>query len=414
MFCRFCGSSLPDDSTFCQSCGKSLATTITPVNVSPTPSNSVAVQAKKKNQSAMMISVAVTVVLVVVGAFILWSKSGNSPETNSRQVPPQTSPSSVKPDPIPAATAIPSPTPPELTAENLFKLASPSVVLIEVFDESGQRVATGSGFVASVDGAIVTNYHVIRGAYSANLHLQDGSTIPVRGVIGFDQSRDVAVVKANSVTTRALTIGDSEKVQIGDRVIAIGSPLAIQNTMSDGLVSGIRNGLIQTSTPISPGSSGGPLFNTHGEVVGIAVSTITTGQNLNFAIPINWAKGYLQSSEVTPLADISKQNTVEQEVLSSTISVPAHQRRVFTIAVNRNRMSNPELEGTFTSSGGVGGEVRVFVVTQNTTVYDSGRAASGSVHLKLGTGIYQLVIDNSASALFPRSVTADFKFHYVK
>ena len=87
----------------------------------------------------------------------------------------------------------------ELTTEELFKLAAPSVVLVEVFNNSGLRSGTGSGFVAA-DGAVVTNYHVIRGAYSANVHLQDGSTIPVQGVIGYDQTRDVAVVKFRLTT----------------------------------------------------------------------------------------------------------------------------------------------------------------------------------------------------------------------
>src|SRR5262249_56160735 len=130
----------------------------------------------------------------------------------------------------------------------------------------------------------------------ASVHLQEGSTIPVQGVIGFDPHRDVAVIKANNLRVKSLTLGNSENVQIGDKVIAIGSPLAIQNTLSDGLVSGVRNGLIQTSTPISPGSSGGPLFNTHRAVVGIAVAEVTGAQKINFPVPIKWAKGYLNNS----------------------------------------------------------------------------------------------------------------------
>lgn len=216
------------------------------------------------------------------------------------------------------------------------------------------------------------------------------------------------------MSAEPLALGDSEKIQVGDKVIAIGSPLAIQNTMTDGIVSGIRNHLIQMSTPISPGSSGGPLFNTRGEVVGIAVSQIVGAQNINFAVPINWAKDFLQNAETTTLADLARQNTVEQPVLESTISVPAHNRHNFLIAVDRNRMSDAELDGSFSSSGGLGGQIRVLVVGQNVLLYDSGRTTNGTIHLKLPAGAYQLVIDNSGSAMFARSVSGDFKLHYVR
>jgi S1-C subfamily serine protease len=288
------------------------------------------------------------------------------------------------------------------------------VVLIEVFGDSGERVGTASGFVATEDGAVITNYHVVRGAHSASVHVQDGSTIPVQGVLGYDGHRDVAVVKVANLGAKALALGDSDRVQVGDRVVAIGSPLALQNTLSDGLVSGIRNGLIQTSTPISPGSSGGPFFNTNGEVVGIAVAGILGAENLNFVVPINWAKPYLHSSQITSLADLAEQNTVSHDVLATTISVPAHQQRVVPILVDRNLMASPELEGTFSSSGGAGGNVRVAVLSQGMAVYDSGRTNSGTMHLPLRAGAYQLVIDNSGSVMFARNVTCDIKLRYVK
>jgi S1-C subfamily serine protease len=300
-----------------------------------------------------------------------------------------------------------------LTTEDLFKQAAPSVVLIQVFNGSGTQFGTGSGFVGA-DGMVITNYHVIRGAYTASARLQDGSTNPIQGVTGCDPNRDVAVLKVDNLTAKPLPLADSDKVQIGDRVVAIGSPVAIQNTVSDGIISGIRSGLLQTSTPTSSGSSGGPLFNMQGEVVGITVAQIIGAQNLNFVVPINWAKGYLRSSELTTLSDLAKQNIVEQEIVGSTISIPAHQRRAFAVFVDRNRMADPGLDGTFSSSGGFGGEIRVYVATANNVVYDSGRTTSGRLHLPLGPGLYQVVIDNTGSAMFSRSVSADLKFHYVK
>jgi S1-C subfamily serine protease len=362
--------------------------------------------------TTLILAIVITAAVVIAASLFVWkSKSAATQPAPQQSGAVQEQPSTENSQASPKSSTHP---PREISAEEMFKLASPSVALIEVFNESGERLGTASGFVASENGAVITNYHVIRGAYSANAHFQDGSTRSVEGVLGHDPYRDVAVVRVSDVGVKPLTLGDSEHVQVGDKVIAIGSPLALQNTVSDGLVSGIRNGVIQTSTPISHGSSGGPFFNTHGEVVGIAVAGISAGENINFAVPINWAKTYLHDSTITSLADLAKQNTVVKQLLGSTISVPAHERRVLPIVVDSNQMSNPELEGSFSSKGGAGGQIRVMVVNQNSVVYDSSRTASGTVHLPLKTGTYQLVFDNTGSALFARSVTSDFNLRYVK
>ncbi len=371
--------------------------------------------------ATLILAIVITAVVVIGASFFFWK-----PTSATTRIPAPQQSGAVQKQPSTensqAGPKLSGQPPREISAEDIFKSASPSVALIEVFNESGERLGTASGFVASENGAVITNYHVIRGAYSANAHFQDGSTRSVEGVIGHDPYRDVAVVKVSDVGAKPLALGDSEHVQVGDKVIAIGSPLALQNTVSDGLVSGIRNGVIQTSTPISPGSSGGPFFNSHGEVVGIAVATATLkgsenmnlAENVNFAVPINWAKTYLHDSTITSLADLAKQNTVVKQVLGSTISVPAHQRRVLPIVVNPNQMSNPELEGSFSSKGGAGGQIRVMVLNQHSVVYDSNRTTSGTIRLSLRAGTYQLVLDNTGSALFARSVTSDFTLRYVK
>ena len=371
--------------------------------------------------TTLILAIIITAVVVIGASFFFWKSKSAATRISAPQQSGavQEQRSTEKSQASPKSSTQP---PREVSAEDIFKSASPSVALIEVFNESGERLGTASGFVASDNGAVITNYHVIRGAYSASAHFPDGSTRSVEGVIGHDPYRDVAVVKVSDVGAKPLTLGDSEHVQVGDKVIAIGSPLALQNTVSDGLVSGIRNGVIQTSTPISPGSSGGPFFNTHGEVVGIAVATATfkgpenmnLAENINFAVPINWAKTYLHDSTITSLADLAKQNTVVKQVLGSTISVPAHQRRVLPIVVNPHQMSNAELKGSFSSRGGVDGVIRIMVLNQNSVVYDSGRTTTGTVHLPLRAGTYQLVLDNTRSALFPRSVTSDFNLRYVK
>jgi hypothetical protein len=353
-----------------------------------------------------VVSIAVTAIVVFAVAFgiIRWSGTANRVAVQS-DIAAEESGSQEKPAAIRLR---------ELTTEELFKLAGPSVVELEVFNERNEKTGIGSGFVVAGNGTIITNYHVIRGAYSAKAIFQEGSTAAVVGVLGFDPDRDVAVVRISDDSGKPLLLANSDQLQVGNKVVAIGSPRGLQNTVSDGLVSGIRNGLIQTSTPISPGSSGGPLFNTHGEVIGVAVATATDAQNLNFAVPINWAKRYVTGAQPIPLDEISKQNTVVQSFVQSTISVPAGKRVSWPIEIDRNRMANPELQGSFTSAGGLGGNIRVLVVSPNQVLYDSGRTTSGTLHLPLRPGQYQLVIDNTGSLMFARSVTADFGLRYVK
>lgn len=171
-----------------------------------------------------------------------------------------------------------------------------AVVSIVVSDKNGHPVAQGSGFLISKDGQVVTNYHVIRSGSSAVIKFPDGAFFVVDGVLASDKDRDVAIIKAHGNDFRALTLGDSDRLQVGEEVVAIGSPLSLESTVSNGIVSAIRTvedeggKFLQITVPISPGSSGGPLFNMSGKVVGITTSHIKGGENLNFAIPINDVK----------------------------------------------------------------------------------------------------------------------------
>ena len=163
-------------------------------------------------------------------------------------------------------------------------------------DKDGHPIAQGSGFLISKDGHVVTNYHVIKSGSSAVIKLPDGAFFAVDGVLASDKDRDVAIIKAHGNDFRTLTLGDSDRLQVGEEVVAIGNPLSLESTVSNGIVSAIRTvedeggKFLQITAPISPGSSGGPLFNMAGEVVGITTSHLVGGQNLNFAIPINDVK----------------------------------------------------------------------------------------------------------------------------
>ena len=198
--------------------------------------------------------------------------------------------------------------------------ANGSIVSIVMSGKDGHPIAQGSGFLVSKDGRVVTNYHVIKTGTSALVKLPNGRFFAVDGVLASDKDRDVAVIKAHGTDFRPLTLGDSDRLQVGEEVVAIGNPLSLESTVSNGIVSAIRTvedeggKFVQITAPISPGSSGGPLFNMAGEVVGITTSHIVGGQNLNFAIPINDVKPMLvaRSAKVRALPDEPDPITAEQ------------------------------------------------------------------------------------------------------
>jgi hypothetical protein len=187
-----------------------------------------------------------------------------------------------------------------------------AVVSIVMSDNGGQPVAQGTGFVVSEDGRIVTNYHVIEEGSSAIVKLPDGALFPVDRLLAADKDRDIAIIKAHGKNFHVVSLGDSDRVQVGDEVVAIGNPLSLDSTVSNGIVSAVRTvqeeggKFLQVTTPISPGSSGGPLFNMEGQVVGITSMHLQGGENLNFAIPINDVKRLLagQLAGVRELPDV--------------------------------------------------------------------------------------------------------------
>jgi tetratricopeptide (TPR) repeat protein len=184
----------------------------------------------------------------------------------------------------------------------------PAVVLITTY-EGEVEVALGSGFVVEADGTVVTNYHVIRGADRAKVKFTDGRHFTAKGVYAYDAARDVAVLAIPGKNLPTLTLGDSDEPAIGAAVVAIGNPQGFENTVSEGILSGRREledgqPFLQHTAPISPGSSGGPLLDTTGKVIG--VNTLAYyGQNLNFAVPSNFVKTLLEKRDLQELAAVS-------------------------------------------------------------------------------------------------------------
>jgi len=195
----------------------------------------------------------------------------------------------------------------------IVKRSSDAVVLIVISDSSGQETALGSGFIVSADGEVVTNYHVIKDAHSAVAKLSNGAFFPVSGILAFDSDKDLAIIKVNGKNLAFLSIGDCDKVHPGDHVIAIGSPLGLEGTVSDGIVSAFREVAdkkwLQTTAPVSHGNSGGPLLDMKNQVIGVITwgVNLELGQNLNFAVPSDEVASLLVSAQkqVKPLDSVS-------------------------------------------------------------------------------------------------------------
>lgn len=189
------------------------------------------------------------------------------------------------------------------SASEVFKKASPSLVTISTADWFG------SGVLIDAAGVVVTNLHVIRGAEKATVRLAGGDTYDDVRVVDVDARKDLALLKINGARLPVATLGDSDGIEIGHRVYAIGAPKGLDLTISEGIVSGRRDSpgghkLLQTSAAISSGSSGGGLFDETGRLIGITTSKIVDGENLNFAVPINYVRDILAINARWTLAEL--------------------------------------------------------------------------------------------------------------
>ena len=255
-YCPNCGKPITETSNFCSNCGAQLS-----------PSETAHETKTYKSRPVILIICAAILLVFAVGIGLV-KFLGNAAEST---------PFSDSPDAIQAA--------------------SDSVVLLNCYDKKGELFCTGSAFAAFDAGVCVTNYHVISDeVYSVVAYTEDGMMFALDSVIAYDETKDVAILKTTAKTNIApLPLGDSESLEKGEKVVAIGSPLGFMNTVSTGVFSAY-NTLpdmveIQFSASISSGSSGGALFNDSGDVIGITYASYTDGQNLNVAVPISYAAG---------------------------------------------------------------------------------------------------------------------------
>jgi len=186
-------------------------------------------------------------------------------------------------------------------------LTRPPVVVIVTYDKEGNPISQGSGFIVRKDGAIVTNYHVISNA--GNIKIKAGSKVlRVEGLLYIDKENDIVILKAKAKELPIVKLGDIDKTEVGENVYVISSPLGLENTISEGILSGKReidpkSKILQITAAISEGSSGSPVFNKNGEVIGIATFILKEAQNLNFAMPVNLIKNKISAKKITALKE---------------------------------------------------------------------------------------------------------------
>ncbi|MCE9572791.1 MAG: S1C family serine protease [Deltaproteobacteria bacterium] len=199
--------------------------------------------------------------------------------------------------------------PTKLTPRDIVTRSKPAIVRIEA---GGERI--GTGFALDPSGVIATNLHVVAGAREIVVEMLDGTKYEVKRIDAIDLDRDLALIDIDPPKpVPVIALGDSDQVAAGDPVIAIGNPMGVlEYSVSDGLISSVRVlserlTVLQISAPISQGSSGGPLFNASGEVIGVSTAILSGGQNLNFGVPGNYLKAMLAAKAPMSLDEFATQ-----------------------------------------------------------------------------------------------------------
>ncbi|MDR1736055.1 MAG: S1C family serine protease [Oscillospiraceae bacterium] len=290
------------------------------------------------------------------GAVGYYMSENGEPEPLQQQQPDNTDPANT--GKTPDKTAVPAAALPSaqggsaLSIQEIFEFGDRSTVAIStmtdsvnVFGQPVSQASAGSGFVLTADGYILTNHHVIDGASDIAVLLYDGSEYPAE-IIGGDMKTDIAVLKIDAEGLIPVQIGDSDSLKVGDQVVGIGNPLGeLANSLTVGHLSAKKRIISIDDTPrqmlqivasVSPGNSGGPLFNISGQVIGVvSAKTVADGvEGIGFAIPINLAADIanelIQNGKVTgrPLLGISYQ---ELAVLDNADDYP---KGVYVAQVN--------------------------------------------------------------------------------
>jgi len=206
------------------------------------------------------------------------------------------------------------------TTQEIAKKVFKSTVLLILEDSNGQPMSLGSGFLVR-GGEIASNLHVVEGASRGYAKFVGQKTkYDIDGITAIDPDRDLVLLKTPMVGAPVVSLGNSDAVEVGEIVYAVGNPQGLEGTFSQGIVSSIRHigsdKLLQITAPISPGSSGGPVLNSKGEVIGVSVATFTGGQNLNFAIPSNYLRVLIGNAGQAKALSGARPSTKQRSILA--------------------------------------------------------------------------------------------------
>ena len=279
----------------------------------------------------------------------------------------------------------------KLTPKDILQRSSPGVVRVEA---GSDRV--GTGFVVDSAGLIVTNLHVVIGRAELRVVLFGGVTAPVTRIAGIDPDHDLVLLAIDvPKPLLALPLGNSDALAAGEPVVAIGNPLGVLDySVSNGLISSVQvienETVLVMSAPISKGSSGGPLFNEYGEVVGVTTAIITGGQNLNIAMPTKYVRALMQapiSMSVEEFAAASRSDAAPRVVRR----VPELERAIFNGCNRQQVLEIVEAIASAVSSGAPvynqGNHEACFRIYEGTAVKIEREAACAGTRSAFGDGL---------------------------
>jgi hypothetical protein len=409
MFCPSCGKEIPENSRFCLGCGKEIHV----VAGGPALKSS---EGSPSRRTGFRVAFITFAGLILLGGVVVYYESttgrasGATPATTN-YTPADARTVTTKPDP-------PPPVPVKLSPGEIASKYADSVVVLENYNDQGQKTSQGSGFISSSDGVILTNYHVVRGASRMVARSHDQSIHDVEYVIGYDVQHDIAALKMSGSGLPSVNLGDSTTVKTGDHVTVLGAPLGLESTLSDGMISAVRNAgsfrIFQTSAPFSHGSSGGPLFDDYGNVIALAVATIEAGENLNFAVPIDSAKTLLKAENQISFAELLSRTAVRQPILTSTVSLPPQVVPIEFAVPQQGGV----LAGSFSIAGGLGNDLGVSLVAANGAVVWGGGVirSSGNLNIPLRGGRYRLILNNKMGPFWisSKTLTAAIELSYYR
>jgi hypothetical protein len=193
--------------------------------------------------------------------------------------------------------------------ESLAAQCQDAVFVLELFDHDGIETGSATAFLASAEGSLVTAYHVLSGAEHASALANDGTRYEVEGLLAADAKHDLAILSLRGYALPYLRIADPRDLRVGEQVVVIGGPLGLVGTVSAGIISARRtidgSPRMQITAPISPGSSGSPVLDISGQVIGVVTSMLTKGQLVNIATPLDavatLASRVTENTAVSPL-----------------------------------------------------------------------------------------------------------------